>query len=106
MDGKKHEKEKKKSHKKSGHEETASTTGSSNPYKHSEDVKDEKADLDDEDNKYHGSYLKKKLFRGMADLNMTITPDNEKKLLVLAGGFAVFGIIAWCFCKCLKKPKK
>ena len=101
MDGKKPSKPK---HHDNGVKITAATSSSSNPFKSSgevSEVKDAKSDLDEEDNKYHGSYLKKKLFRGMADLNMTITPDNEKKLLVLAGGFAVFGMIAWCFCKCI-----
>merc|ERR1711935_1076215 len=90
-------------HANNGVHETAAISGGASPFadKPDTEVNNAKADLDEEDNKYHGSYLKKKLFRGMADLNMTITPDNEKKLLILAGGFVFFGVIAWCFCKCI-----
>jgi len=103
MSGKKNMPYAKTKHANNGVKETAATSGSSNPFSAKPDTEanNAKAELDEEDNKYHGSYLKKKLFRGMADLNMTITPDNEKKLLILAGGFAFFGIIAWCFCKCI-----
>merc|ERR1712153_216536 len=90
-------------HANNGVHETAAISGGASPFadKPDTEVNNAKAELDEEDNKYHGSYLKKKLFRGMADLNMTITPDNEKKLLILAGGFVFFGVIAWCFCKCI-----
>merc|ERR1711935_1323314 len=65
-------------HANNGVHETAAISGGASPFadKPDTEVNNAKAELDEEDNKYHGSYLKKKLFRGMADLNMTITPDN------------------------------
>ena len=42
----------------------------------------------------------------MAELNMTITPGNEKKLLLMVLGFSLFWVFTYCVCKCFKKPKK
>ena len=63
---------------------------------------------DEDDDKYQGDYLDKKLFRmsSKGDLGVSMTPKNEKLLIIIGMASLMFGIFIYCICSCCQDKKK
>ena len=68
-------------------------------------IHDEKSDIEQAALKYHGSYLKKRLFRSIDDLNETVHPEKRKVLMVLVVSAIFMTLFCALVCRCKKKKR-